>query len=34
MYRGFSPEELEKISEFYRRMIENLSMPHAGEPES
>ena len=34
MYRGFSPEELEKISEFYRRMIENLSMPHVGEPES
>lgn len=34
MYRGFSPEELEKISEFYRRMIENLSTPHTGEPES
>ena len=34
MYRDFSPEELQKISEFYRRMIENLSTPHAGEPES
>lgn len=26
MYRGFSPEELEQISDFYRRMIENLSL--------
>lgn len=25
MYRGFSPEELEQISDFYRRMIDNLS---------
>jgi hypothetical protein len=24
MYRGFEPEELEKISSLYRRMIENL----------
>ena len=24
MYRGFSPEELERISQLYRRMIENL----------
>ncbi len=25
MYQGFSPEELEQISDFYRRMIDNLS---------
>jgi hypothetical protein len=31
MYRGFTPEELEKISGLYRRMIENLDAMGAQE---
>lgn len=30
MYRGFSPEELEAIARFYRRMIRNLDGIRAG----
>lgn len=34
MYRGFDPEELNKISDFYRRMIDNLDAVVAKEHES
>ena len=34
MYRGFSPEEMEMISGFYRRIIENLDAVMSGVEES
>ena len=33
MYRGFSGEELERISLLYRRMIDNLEAIGSGKPE-